>query len=639
MRPGDNRDVSDQGASRAVDDGPTTIYDLQPETGTKAELRRLPQLSRQALRIVWHAGHVDFVLSTLLQGITGFGVVGQLLVGRQGLRALLDAQRTGGGLSGIMPWGVALAVLSVAMFTASSVQRERQQILGELVTRHVEGEMLDVAASVDLKAFETPAFHNRMQRIRMNSSQPLNMVYGLSSLLGSAISVTGVIVALLVIQPILIPLLMVVFFPAWAVASRRGEAFYHFYWRMTPTDRERQYLAGLLVDRDAAKEIIGFGLAHRLRRRYSTLYERRISGLRSVARQQLLFSLLANAGMGLMLLAVLVLVAWLTLSGRVGIAEAGVAVAGVAVAGGGLARAGYAAGALSESSRYVDDYLTFGELLPQVRHARAGGPAPAGFSRIAAETVSFRYPTADQPALRRIDLHIDAGEVVALVGENGSGKTTLAKLLAGLYAPDSGRIAWDGADLAGVDPDQLRQRVAVIFQDFVRYHLPARDNIGLGRPDAADDLDAIREAARFAGVDETLARLPAGYDTLLGPEFEGGTDLSVGQWQRVALARAFFRDAPFVILDEPTAALDPRAEHELFQRIRELLSGRTVLLISHRFSSVRSADRIYVLAEGEVIEHGTHEELIDLAGVYAELFTLQAAAYSQTAQHAAGTEG
>jgi ATP-binding cassette subfamily B protein len=620
--------MSGGGAEERDEDRPATIYDLQGEQ-TKVDLRRLPQLSWQSMQILWAAGRNDFVLSTLLQVIAGIGVIGQLLIGRQGLQALLDAQQTGGGMQAILPWGIALALLSAAMFTASAVQRERQEILGEMVSRYVEGEMLDVAAAVDLKAFETPAFHNRMQRVRLNMQRPLSMVFGLSTLLGSAISVTGVAVALLVIQPVLIPLLLVVFFPAWLVASRRGEAFYRFYWRMTPTDRERQYLAGLLIDRDAAKEILGFGLAGRLRRRYAALYEQRISGLRSVARHQLLFSLLANAGIGVMLLAVLMLVGWLTLSGRVDVAEAGVAVAAVVIAGSGLARAGYAAGALSEASLYLDDYLAFRDLLPDARAARPTGPAPSGFSRIAVEGVSFRYPSADEPALHEVELHIDAGEVVALVGENGSGKTTLAKLLAGLYTPDGGRVTWDGTDLAGVDPDALHRRVAVIFQDFVRYHLPARDNIGLGRPEAADDLEAIRAAARFAGVDDVLTGLTAGYDTMLGPEFEGGTDLSVGQWQRVALARAFFRDAPFVILDEPTAALDPRAEHELFRRIRELLVGRTVLLISHRFSSVRSADRIYVLAQGQVIEHGTHEQLIARDGLYAELFTLQAAAYSQ----------
>jgi ATP-binding cassette, subfamily B, bacterial len=198
---------------------------------------------------------------------------------------------------------------------------------------------------------------------------------------------------------------------------------------------------------------------------------------------------------------------------------------------------------------------------------------------------------------------------VALVGENGSGKTTLAKLLAGLYRPTTGTITWDGIDINGVDATQLRTGIAVIFQDFVRFHLRARDNVGLGRVAAIDDLDGIREAARQANADAFLSALPNGYETILGPEFEGGSDLSVGQWQRVALGRAFFRHAPFVILDEPTAALDPRAEHDLFERIRALLAGRTVLLISHRFSSVRNADRIYVLQSGRVTEAGTHTEL------------------------------
>lgn len=217
--------------------------------------------------------------------------------------------------------------------------------------------------------------------------------------------------------------------------------------------------------------------------------------------------------------------------------------------------------------------------------------------------------------------------MVALVGENGSGKTTLAKLLAGLYRPQSGTIRWDGVDAQELDRQWLGRSIAVIFQDFVRFHLRARDNIGLGRVIAADDIEAIRRAAAQADADGFLSALTDGYETVLGPEFIAGTDLSVGQWQRVALARAFFREAPFVILDEPTASLDPRAEHDLFARIRDLLADRTVLVISHRFSSVRHADRIIVLEAGRVIETGTHEELIHLGGLYAELFALQAAAY------------
>jgi ATP-binding cassette, subfamily B, bacterial len=259
-----------------------------------------------------------------------------------------------------------------------------------------------------------------------------------------------------------------------------------------------------------------------------------------------------------------------------------------------------------------------------------GRHAPRRFERLVAEDVSFTYPESHRPAVDGVSVEIGAGEVIALVGENGSGKTTLAKMLAGLYRPESGRIRWDGVDLADVDADELRDSIAVIFQDFERYLLPARENIGLGRSESIDDIDAIRAASQRADADRFLADLPEGYETMLGREFAGGYDLSIGQWQRVALARAFFRDAPFVILDEPTAALDARSESQLFDRMRELLDGRSVVLISHRFSSVRNADRIYVLHDGRVVEHGAHDELMAADGLYAELFTLQARAYLDT---------
>jgi ABC-type multidrug transport system fused ATPase/permease subunit len=311
----------------------------------------------------------------------------------------------------------------------------------------------------------------------------------------------------------------------------------------------------------------------------------------------------------------------------VDLSEAAIAVAGVAVVGARLTAAGYSSGSLSEAGLYMDDYVAFMEELPRAVARRPSGPAPTGFRRLHVDGVTFMYPSGDRPALTDVSLHIDAGEVVALVGENGSGKTTLAKLLARLYAPQRGSIRWDGVDISGADPDELRRSVAIIFQDFLHYYLKARDNIGFGRHEAIEKLEEIRDAARHADADAFIAALPSGYETMLGPEFEGGTDLSAGQWQRIALARAFFRDAPFVILDEPTAALDPRAEHDLFERIRALLTGRTVLVISHRFSSVRSADRIYVLEEGRVIEHGTHADLMTTGGLYAELFSLQAASY------------
>lgn len=237
------------------------------------------------------------------------------------------------------------------------------------------------------------------------------------------------------------------------------------------------------------------------------------------------------------------------------------------------------------------------------------------------------YPGSSRVALRGVTLHIEPGEVVALVGANGSGKTTLAKLLAGLYLPASGAITWDGTDTRDVDRRELLSRTAIVFQDFIRYNLSAADNIALGRHERAGDTEAIVGAAVQAGADADISALPEGYQTLLGPAFIDGTDLSLGQWQRLAIARTFFRDAPLVILDEPTAALDARAEHELFGKIGELFDGRSVLLISHRFSTVRSADRIYVLRDGSVVESGTHAQLMDLGGTYAELFTLQASPY------------
>jgi ATP-binding cassette, subfamily B, bacterial len=626
-------------------DGPATIYEQGPDPDAKVDVRRLPRLVVQGFRIIMAAGRRDLIVSTSLQTLAGFGLAVQLVLGQQALESLFAAVQGDGSLASVAPWALAVAIVAFVLFFANAVQRERQQILGELVNRHVQAKVLDVVTEVDLEAFETPGFFNRLERIRGRAEQPLNLVWGVSGLAGAAVGTIGVVIGLFAIEPLLIPMIALVFLPAWLVASRRSESFWRFFWRMTPRDRERNYLAQVLSGRDEAKEVRAFGLAGYLRTRYDRLYEERIRELREVARRHLLFSFAANLGISIVLLVTLLLISWLTLRHDVTLTQAGIAVAGVAIVGARLTQAGYSAGSLSEAGLYMDDYNAFLDLLPKVTERRPTAPAPRGFEHLTVDGVSFTYPSGDEPALRDVHLEIRRGEVVALVGENGSGKTTLAKLLAGLYSPTKGAIDWDGVDISTVDPDDLRRSVAVIFQDFIRYHLPARDNVGLGRSDAADDLDAIRRAAEHADADSFLSTLPAGYETVLGPQFIGGTDLSVGQWQRVALARAFFRDAPFVVLDEPTAALDPRAEHDLFERIRSLISDRTVLLISHRFSSVRSADRIYVLAEGSVVDAGTHEELMADGGIYEELFTLQAAAYlgdagaSRQTNRASGANG
>jgi ABC-type multidrug transport system fused ATPase/permease subunit len=395
---------------------------------------------------------------------------------------------------------------------------------------------------------------------------------------------------------------------------------------MTPNERQRNYLQNVLMGRNPAKEVRAFNLARFLRGRYDRLYDERIAELRSLARRRTGRSLIGSLASSGVTVATIATLSYLYISDRMSLAATGAAVFGLYQLASQLNGLHMSATSLYEATLFIRDYSSFLELEPAVEEER-GRPAPTGFEVLTAEDVSFTYPEAQYPAVDRVSLEIRRGEVVALVGENGSGKTTLAKMLAGLYRPERGRITWDDTDLADVDADELRRSVAVIFQDFERYLLPARENVGLGRHERVHAFEEIVEAARRADADDFLANLPEGYETMLGREFAGGYDLSIGQWQRVALARAFFRDAPFVILDEPTAALDARAESRLFERMRELLEGRSVVLISHRFSSVRSADRIYVLHEGRVVEEGSHDELMAADGLYAELFGLQARAY------------
>ena len=277
---------------------------------------------------------------------------------------------------------------------------------------------------------------------------------------------------------------------------------------------------------------------------------------------------------------------------------------------------------------YLDDLFSFYEIAPEIRSPEHPRPFPSPVSEgFRFEDVGFRYPGAERWAVRHLTFELRAGEVLALGGENGAGKTTLVKLLARLYDPDEGRITLDGHDLRDYPLDELRANIGVIFQDFVRYHFTAGENIAVGRIDARHDHARIVAAAERSLADQVIARLPAGYEQMIGKRFTSGVELSGGEWQKVAIARAYMRDAQLLILDEPTAALDARSEFEVFQRFKELSDGRTAVLISHRFSSVRMADRILVLADGQVEAAGTHEELLAAGGRYAELFELQAAGY------------
>lgn len=590
-------------------------------------LRRLPRLIRLSFSLVWRAAPREFLLSAGLQLFAGIGVAAQLLVGRAVLVRLLRPAGPG-RFGAILPGVALLAVVTAVVSFANLARTEQQRTLGELVSRYAIGEVLDVATSVDLLAYESPGFHDRLQRAQVNANvRPLQMASGLLGFLSAGFAIAGIASALLFLQPIFLLLVAVAYVPVWFANRKASRVVYDFTVEQTERDRRRSYLFLTLCGKEEAKEVRAFNLRNYLRQRHDRLYDERIADIRTVARRRLVVGLAGGFAASVLTSGTIAVLVWFVTSGRMPVASAGAAAGAVILLGQRLQSLTGGVGSIYESSLFLEDFTTFVEAAPALRAQRPTGAAPAGFDVIRVDDVWFTYPSRKEPSLRGASLEINRGEIVALVGENGSGKTTLAKLLAGLYGPTRGSVTWDGVDISTCDPDALRSSVAVIFQDFVKYQLTVRENIAMGRHERADDDEGIRRAAREAGADIYLRALDDGYETRLGPQYYGGSDLSIGQWQRIALARAFFRDAPFIILDEPTASLDARAEYELFEKIRDLFSGRTVLLISHRFSSVRAANRIYVLEHGEVTEHGTHDELMRRAGHYAELFTMQAAAY------------
>lgn len=598
----------------------------------RRRLIRLPGLVRHAFALLWAAAPREFATSAVLQGAAGLGVAVQLLVARRVLDDLFSVDPV---LANMLP-AVGLLVLTTAAVSFADLGRaERQRLLTELVGRYATDHVLRVAAAAPLIAFERPEFHDRLERARVNAVlRPVSVATGVIGMISAGFAIVGIAIALVVLQPVLVVLVAVAGIPSWLVGAGASRVIHEYAAAQTERDRRRGYLLALLTSKHEAQEVRAFGLGGFLRAQHAQLYDARIAHLRRVVRRRLWLGGLGSVSSSLLVATVLGLLLWFVTSGRMTAAEAGTAAAAVVLLGQRLQTFGRSAAALYEGALFLEDFVSFVDASSAVappldagRPANATPPADRPFNGLALRDVWFRYPAAKRSSLRGVSIDVRAGDVVALVGLNGSGKTTLAKVLAGLYEPDAGTITWNGVDVSVCGPEQLRDNVAVIFQDFVRYQLTVNDNIAMGRHERYDDRDAAVEAASRAGVHEAIQALADGYDSQLGTHFIGGSDLSLGQWQRVALARAFFRDAPLMILDEPTASLDAEAEAALFADVRLLCRARAVLLISHRMSSVRTADRIYVLDDGVVTEQGTHDELIACDGRYAELFRIQADSY------------
>jgi ATP-binding cassette subfamily B protein len=584
----------------------------------------LRQVAAFAFRLAWQADARRLVLVLGVQLVQSLGLGAGLLVLREALGGVLAlAGDRGAARPGeLAGWVVALVGLGFLSAVFGAILSAHEPVLRLRVERGATERVVAAATAADLLSFERAEFHDRVRRSAWAAEIHAPMMVGLAvSALRMALTTLGVGVALAVMAWWLLPLLLVAALPSLRVALARQRGEFALQLALVENRRARAYLLEVLTGREQAKEVRAFGLggalAGRLSARFAEAIDKEAAFYRRFAVRTVWARLAGDGVLAVTVGGLLVAVS----SDRLELASALSALGGVYLVANQVSSITGMSSILSGSVRYVDDLRRF------IAETPAASVEPAndeGFSLLEAREVSFTYPAADRPALQEVSLRLEAGQVVALVGENGSGKTTLAKVLTGLYPPANGQLLWDGDE---ADRARLRAGSAVLFQDYVRYKLSAWDNIALGRPEHGNEGDRVVRAAHQAGADRFIEGLPHGYDTVLSTEFTGGSDLSLGQWQRVALARAFFRDAPFVVLDEPTAALDPRAEAALFRHIRDLFAGRTVLLISHRFSSVRSADRIYVLEGGRIVAHGTHDDLMAADGLYADLFLTQAAAY------------
>jgi ATP-binding cassette subfamily B protein len=591
------------------------------------QVRGTFRMVTDCLRLIWSSGPRDFIVVVVMEVLQATGLTLLIVQLGQVAATLLSSQR-GTDTTGLVLNILLFVFANILMNVAATVVNNRRQIIAERVTLYVSARILRVVALAELDHFDDSRFHNRLSRSALAAvSRPVQLVQSMISITQGLVTLAFIWVALLILSPWIALALALVAVPVWIGGTRAGGQYFSFFHEMTESDRLRSYLFSLLVSREPAKEIRAFGLAEHLGSRWQASAGARIDRMSAMLRRQLRTSLIGTLGSALVLAVVALTTIALNRAGWMSLGQT-VAVAGaLLVFTQRLLDVAAQTTNFFDSAPFVKELNSFLDLEPGLIEERSGQKFGGQFDRIEVDDVTFAYQGTERPALDGVSLSIRAGEVIALVGENGSGKTTLAKLLAGLYAAQGGSIRVDGVSLDQMETTSWRDSVAVLFQDFIQYALEADENIHVGSIGKERDSDEIRRAAQASGADAFLSALPHGYDTILSPRFGKGVDLSLGQWQRVALARAFYRDVPFVILDEPSASLDARAERELFENVRKMYEDKTVLLISHRFSTVRTADRIIVLNRGQVVEQGSHDELIAAAGLYAELFTMQASAF------------
>lgn len=619
--------------------GPVDIPDPKPADEPKdlrARLQRMRVAAAGTVRglpkvakLTWQASPamtIAILASTVVGGLTP-------TVTAYIAKLLLDsvvAAVAGHGSTSMIVW-ISVFQLGILLVTAvtNALTNVAQQLLQERMTLTIRHQVMDHASRLDLAFFEGSESYDMLRQASQEApSRPVSMMTSALSLVRTAITFASMIALLASVSPLLAAVVLVAPIPAFISQSKYGARAFMLALYVSPVRRRMEYLSSLITTDTYAKETKVFGLGpylvDRFRRLGQTYYarERELTTTRNlVGTAWSMLSTLAGAGIALY-------IALEAVAGRLTIGDLALYTSAATAVQSSVQGLFSGFSGMYENNLYLDTLYQFLATTPTITAPEKPRPLPEPVrGHVRFDGVSFSYPGSDERALDSVSFEIRPGETVAVVGRNGAGKSTLIKLLCRLYDPTEGRILLDGVDIREFDPDELRARMSAMFQDYVTYQGTAAENIGLGQLDALEDRARIEDSAHRAGAAERIERLPSGYDSPLGRWFDQGVSLSGGEWQKIALARAFMRDAQILILDEPTSALDAQAEHDLFARLRALAHGRTTLYISHRFSTVRQAEKILLLDHGKLAEHGTHEELMTLGGNYAELFALQASAY------------
>jgi ATP-binding cassette subfamily B protein len=587
-------------------------------------LRNVPPV----LHILWESGPSVVTWGLILRVIVAAGPVAGGYVAATIINGVQQAI-SGHGTPRRFWWVVGLeVVIVISTGMLSRLIDFFDSLLADRYTHHVSILVMRKAAQLDLTTYEDPVYYDRLERARVQATDRLAMIQAMGRLFQQVLTTlffTGILVWK---APILVLLLIVAVVPSFLGETHFAFLGYAKNFRQTPAKREMDYLRQVGGSKEAAKELKLFNLSNYFTERFAKLskniYDENVALSRSRLFWGGLFSIVGTGGY----YASYIYVIWRAVHGGYDIGMFAFITGSVQQAQNNLQQVFSTASGIADQALFLTDLIGFFEMQPIVVSKPNGRKVPRPIQRgFEFRNVSFAYPGTERRVLKNFNFTLEPGERIALIGENGQGKTTVVKLITRLYDPTEGQILLDGIDLREYALDDLHQEMGVIFQDFMRYEMTVRENIGVGRVEIAHTPQDIEEAAEKSLAASVVAKLAGGYDQMLGRRFETGVDLSGGEWQRIALARAYLRDAQLLILDEPTAALDAKSELEVFERFAELTLGKMALLISHRFSTVRMADRIVVLAGGQLVEEGNHKQLLALGGRYAEMFEMQAASY------------